>query len=140
MHPTELLILKYLLRRNISKHVTLNIMSRISYKRHYCSTRYDKCKQCKEIIQTCRKCETQIKCRFCDNVFCKSCGVIRDKRKLAFVCDDCYCACHSCGNISNHTCRQCGYELCYECYRYKKIEYIAGDYTYEICYNCRKRC
>jgi hypothetical protein len=144
MHPSDLRILKYLLRRGISKHVTINIMGRLTHMRHHCTTPYNKCHGCKQIIQTCRRCDeldiTRTTCRYCDKLFCDKCAIFKDKRKrCAFVCDDCYCACAVCGNNSNHTCRRCGYELCYECYNFKKIEYIAGDSTYEICWNCRKR-
>jgi len=139
MHPTELAILKYLLRKGVSKHVTLNIMSRISYARHYCATPYRRCHDCKTMIQTCKKCSKIITCCYCDNTFCKDCAINKDTRSHRYVCKECYSDCAKCGNNSSHECYHCNYKLCSECYRYSKIEYIAGEKTYEVCYNCRKR-
>lgn len=154
MHKIDFLILKKLLSKGISKWLVLNIMQRLSYIRCYCTVPYKNCNKCKTLIQTCLNCHPEMtngmypfpdeglpKCWYCDAMYCAKCANdLKRSKSVRFICSKCYYMCGFCDGLVVHEHKECGFKVCEECYKYKKIEYnTSKNVTYEICYGCRKR-
>jgi len=152
MHKTDLLILKYLMKKGIHKWIVYNILQRISQLRCHCTTPFKHCQKCKTLIQTCLRCHPEMtnglypfpkeglpKCLYCEDMYCADCANnLRTSKSVRFVCATCRDTCGFCEEMVVHS-HHCGFKVCEECYRYKKIEVITKKSTYEICFGCKRR-
>ena len=89
---------------------------------------------------------------FCDDCYCKTVNSNTDLHDKVPICPKCIASmpqCTKCDGplhlkdeygrglgVYRHD--DCQAELCARCYKYSKINYIQGNYTVEVCPQCRK--
>ena len=176
MHLSEFLVLEYLLKSNISKHIVLSILQRLRKIACPCGLAYQQCAGGKHINYACKKCDIGYEkmnnavgpsgismpydtwfCQYCNGNFCVDCydktvNSSTDLHGNVPICPKCIAGmpqCTKCNgplhlkdeygrNLGVYRHAECMAELCASCYRYSKINYIQGNYTMEVCPQCKK--
>ena len=138
------LIHDYLFKK-FSKHVTLNILQRICYRRCHCMSPYKECSECSVQFDKCTNCDFCIKIVHCAsidcfNLLCKTCAEKYTYNNEKSYCKNCFYMCHRCKKFARtHVHKECGYGLCDNCYKYSAVICRGKFNSYEICYSCGQK-